>query len=119
MSFVLALFGALYQAQCRSVPVSRGRIRRADLGRTVGEARGAPELPERPLRRDVYAWRLCYSYLSVAVAPPPKVGSPEWHQQEEQEMLQAAVAQYQAERKRKRTRTHWECRSTSTIWQSG
>jgi len=27
----------------------------------------------------LYAWRLCYSYLSEAVDPPPKVGSPEWH----------------------------------------
>jgi len=32
----------------------------------------------------LFAWRLCYSYLSVAVNPPPKVGSPEWHKQEEE-----------------------------------
>jgi hypothetical protein len=30
--------------------------------------------------------------------PPPKVGSPEWQQQEEEEMLEAAVAQYHAGR---------------------
>ena len=34
----------------------------------------------------LYAWRLCYSYLSVAIDPPPKVGSPEWYEQEEEEM---------------------------------
>ena len=42
----------------------------------------------------LYAWRLCYSYLSVAVDPPPKVGSPEWHKQEEEEMLQSEIRQY-------------------------
>ena len=42
----------------------------------------------------LYAWSLCYSYLSVAVDPPPKVGSPEWHKQEEEEMLQSEIRQY-------------------------
>jgi hypothetical protein len=46
----------------------------------------------------LYAWRLCYSYLSVAVDPPPKVGSPEWHQQEEEEMLQADIRRYHEQR---------------------
>jgi terminase large subunit-like protein len=46
----------------------------------------------------LYAWRLCYSYLSVAVDPPPKVGSPEWHQQEEEEMMQAEIRRYHERR---------------------
>jgi len=46
----------------------------------------------------LYAWRLCYSYLSVAVDPPPKVGSPEWHAQEEEEMLQAEIRRYHERR---------------------
>jgi len=45
-----------------------------------------------------YAWRLCYSYLSEAVDPPPKVGSPEWHKQEEEEMLQAEIRRYHERR---------------------
>jgi len=47
----------------------------------------------------LYAWRLCYSYLSVAVDPPPKVGSPEGHQQEEEEeMMQAEIRRYHERR---------------------
>ena len=46
----------------------------------------------------LYAWRLCYSYLSVAVDPPPKVGSPEWHEKEEEEMLQAEIRRYHERR---------------------
>jgi len=57
-----------------------------------------PTCPNDLCDATLYAWRLCYSYLSVAIAPPPKMGSPEWYAQEEEEMEKAAVAQYHAER---------------------
>ncbi len=57
-----------------------------------------PNCPNDLCDATLYAWRLCYSYLSVAVDPPPKIGSPEWHQQEEEEMLQAEIRRYHERR---------------------
>lgn len=38
----------------------------------------------------LYGWRRCYQYLSKAPPKKPKIGSPEWHAQEEQRMLEHA-----------------------------
>lgn len=40
---------------------------------------------------ELYAWRLCYSYLSEAVPAPPKMGTPEWREQLEEELEEAEV----------------------------
>ena len=57
-----------------------------------------PNCPNDLADAALYAWRLCYSYLSEAVDPPPKLGSPEWHEQEEEEMLQAEIRRYHERR---------------------
>jgi len=62
-----------------------------------------PNCPNDLADAALYAWRLCYSYLSVAVDPPLKVGSPEWHEQQEEEMLQAEISQYHERLERKLT----------------
>ena len=67
------------------------------------EQSSKPNCPNDLANAALYAWRLCYSDLSVAVDPPPKVGSPEWHEQQEEEMLQAEIRRYHERLERKLT----------------
>lgn len=45
----------------------------------------------------LYAWRYTYQYLSTAPRVPPKPGTPEYAQEQEEQMEAAAVAAYERE----------------------
>jgi hypothetical protein len=42
-------------------------------------------------------WRLCYNYLSQRPPAQPKPGTPEWFEEEEEEMLDREVDRFQRE----------------------